>query len=445
MVSTPTWTLPRLQTRGQQVALALGAVLALLVASRGGHGPSANGGEGPIRHGVRLPTVLPASGVLLERAACASQTPAATSWPVVVAAIVERPEKAAACSLTFKAYAPSAAEASFDAIARKFSKEPDRSHQRLCITLGTEPWLGVIGAWLRAAAERLALIRSGTLRDMEDLELASRFTLSTLDAAAPGVFSRLLFVDSCSGGEVIVPIEPLAGLLRDPTEVCVRNVLHYTDENAPPSPPDADAWVQAVMRQYTKNAPLAAAAVALRAVLPPLDPHLQPIQSRAHILLDPARLLHWRANGGRRLLIFDVGASYYHPEGSWGGSEGAKWFIETARGLGVPYSAIEIFAFEAMQRPKLDYYQRMPAEVMARTRFFNFPVSTAVGDTANPLTLLRQYAQSGDYVMFKLDIDDAPMESEFVRQILSDDGSVSPTQSPLRSVITELFWEPHFW
>ena len=60
---------------------------------------------------------------------------------------------------------------------------------------------------------------------------------------------------------------------------------------------------------------------------------------------------------------------------------------------------------------------------------------TRVGDPANPLEMIRQVAKPEDYVLLKIDIDNTPVEMEFVHRILRD--------ANVSSLIDEMFFEHH--
>ena len=52
--------------------------------------------------------------------------------------------------------------------------------------------------------------------------------------------------------------------------------------------------------------------------------------------------------------------------------------------------------------------------------FFNFAVSAESESLANPLYFVRQRYRPGDYVIFKLDIDNPDFEHPLVEQLLND-------------------------
>ena len=57
---------------------------------------------------------------------------------------------------------------------------------------------------------------------------------------------------------------------------------------------------------------------------------------------------------------------------------------------------------------------------MGRVAFFNFPITDEQSSARNPLTVIKQVAQPGDFVVFKLDIDNSPVENAIVAQLQSD-------------------------
>jgi hypothetical protein len=67
--------------------------------------------------------------------------------------------------------------------------------------------------------------------------------------------------------------------------------------------------------------------------------------------------------------------------------------------------------------------------------WFNIRASPDAGNWDNPLNHLRAIARKEDYVLFKLDIDNNPIEEAFVAQLLA-----SPE---LLALIDDFFWEHH--
>ena len=77
----------------------------------------------------------------------------------------------------------------------------------------------------------------------------------------------------------------------------------------------------------------------------------------------------------------------------------------------------------------------MPPEVADVISYYNIPVEASPNATANPLRALRHLARPDDFVVFKLDIDAATLEADFLSQILGD--------PQLAALIDELYFEHH--
>ena len=54
-------------------------------------------------------------------------------------------------------------------------------------------------------------------------------------------------------------------------------------------------------------------------------------------------------------------------------------------------------------------------DVVRRLHFYNAPVTPQTGSAMNPVDWIRDLYQSGDYIVFKLDIDNDVMEGELVQ------------------------------
>ncbi len=64
------------------------------------------------------------------------------------------------------------------------------------------------------------------------------------------------------------------------------------------------------------------------------------------------------------------------------------------------------------------------------------PVSVNESDAHNPLSIIRSIYRPGDFISFKLDIDNSPLELELMRQIKRD--------PVLKGMIGEMMFEMHY-
>jgi hypothetical protein len=201
-------------------------------------------------------------------------------------------------------------------------------------------------------------------------------------------------------------VAPLAGLLRDPRGPCM----------------------------YANDAAFTAA---------PLLPELLDLQPKDTVIVDPAhitdaarRLAAARAAGhAPKAILMDMGASNYNLAGSSLTNEwpGTRWLVERYRGMGINFT--DIYAWELGAKPGMEFFEGMPIDVFATTHFYNFAVSSEPGP-GNPLTVLKQVARPGDFVVFKLDIDVGTIESALVQDLLGDDEALS--------LISDFYYELHF-
>ena len=235
-------------------------------------------------------------------------------------------------------------------------------------------------------------------------------------AARPDVFSRMVYevAAGCPGAEagaleLVVHVSPLAGLLRDPRGPC----------------------------QFA-SAPYMAAPL-----LPVLTGGGEMLQSRDTVTFDPKHYAAWSralappAPGGRprgRAILLDAGASTYGaPQDLPGEWPGTRWLIERYAALGVVFD--EIYAWEVTPHPGDEFFAGMPPELVAVTHFYNFGISGEPGP-ASPLSVLKTAARPGDLVVFKLDVDNAPIENTLVQNMLADEEALS--------LITDFFFELHY-
>lgn len=100
------------------------------------------------------------------------------------------------CALQFQRYAPGGWEA-------RWLRDRDKLSKRICKTVAKQA--DSVAAWIKAVRPFL----DGTA------PLDDRLLRGVLDDG--DTWSRFVYKDSCSGGQVEVPIEPLIGLMRHPT------------------------------------------------------------------------------------------------------------------------------------------------------------------------------------------------------------------------------------
>ncbi|EME31132.1 uncharacterized protein Gasu_16290 [Galdieria sulphuraria] len=210
------------------------------------------------------------------------------------------------------------------------------------------------------------------------LDFIKSSTNKTIEVPVPSAMSRFLFKSTCSPSDtLVVPIEPLFGPLRHPlicngTDVVDRSYI-YID------------W----------QIPLA----------------LQSSRARAH--------------------YFDIGASTWE---TGPGAASQNWIVNEFEKRGISFDGI--WAWESKFYQSKEVWEQIPAKYLPVYHWFNIPAETDNSSLFNPLNILAQVASEEDFVVLKIDIDDAITENKFMDQIR--------TNTTLQHLIDEMFFEPHF-
>ena len=152
--------------------------------------------------------------------------------------------------------------------------------------------------------------------------------------------------------------------------------------------------------------------------------------SKAFIALPRAHEVGADRPGAKRL-FFDAGASVYD-ECWWGCT---KWFVDSYRANGIEFD--RILAWEAASVNHTKFWEAVPRDLKPRFSYYNTPVSGDPRSGDNLWYHVKALAREADYVVVKLDIDNNPLETALVRQLLADDA--------LLGLIDEFFWEHHVW
>ena len=233
------------------------------------------------------------------------------------------------------------------------------------------------------------------------------------EGVANGAWSHEIFsyheLRGCDGRAVVIPIEPLVGLLRHPNYYCI---VPGTGSTHIPN------WVSGALWQFNRD-------------------YLLPMWKVEAQLASPGRAY-----------FFDLGASVYN--GGLGGAS-QKWFIDSYLRRGIHFD--RIFAWEVRARTDEQIMKPLPKALRNRTTvyreapaggfrlpdeqlsYFNFGVSSDPSDPRHPWRLLRATAKLRDLVVVKVDIDSPSIEEPLVRQILEDDA--------LSGLIDDFYFEHH--
>lgn len=150
--------------------------------------------------------------------------------------------------------------------------------------------------------------------------------------------------------------------------------------------------------------------------------------SRAYIVLASAD--NFPRGYIRSKFLFDLGASTWK-SGAGGASQ--SFFYKEYIKKGIQFD--RAFLWEASATNISDIYKDIPKTFYHAYQYFNFPADNDPESPANPLNILQKIGKNHDFVVIKLDIDNAVAESAFVHQIL--------TNNAVSSLIDEIFFEHH--
>ena len=133
---------------------------------------------------------------------------------------------------------------------------------------------------------------------------------------------------------------------------------------------------------------------------------------------------------GAQAFLFDAGASSWL-EGSGGPSQ--PWLYHVYRDQCMELN--QFHAWELVVRDPKTVIGSLPGHLRPRYHWFNVGISAKPESWDNPLNHIRQLCKPEDYVVFKLDIDNTPLEELIVKQMM---------ESPdLHKLIDEFYWENH--
>lgn len=146
-----------------------------------------------------------------------------------------------------------------------------------------------------------------------------------------------------------------------------------------------------------------------------------------------------------RSLLFDVGASTFeadHHNTHSGAS--LQWLVSTYQRLGVDFD--QVVAWEATPHTQAEIFRGVPASLKERLTYHNTPVSAAHDSPSYPWASIARVASEADFVVVKLDIDNAPVELALIDDLANRrvrvprDGGVL---KPLHRLIDVFFYESH--
>jgi hypothetical protein len=224
------------------------------------------------------------------------------------------------------------------------------------------------------------------------------------------VFSQYHYRDSCSGEEVLLPMEPLVGLLRHPTsgKYCRRPDRPEFIDLAHDTPRD-QKWCESHPERECEKAPV----------------NRRTIENKGYMIIQPLPLDAVNALYPGRKYLFDLGTGKFS-------SGSLPWFMSIFGAKGIEFD--EIYGWELKPIDDAVYWNEWPPHLSHKMHFRNVPCSVEPDNPRNPLNILRRLYKPGDYVAFKLDIDNEPIEQALLQQL--DDSTIG--------MIAEFFTEIHF-
>jgi hypothetical protein len=210
-------------------------------------------------------------------------------------------------------------------------------------------------------------------------------SLKNVNAPPPAfpleTFSQFIFQNNCTGAVSVDYVEPLAGLTRHPY-FCLKG----------------RDWI--VNKDYMI------------------------------VSWNASKKLTGTKPGKAKSYYFDLGASDWD-SGAGGASQ--SWFVTNYEQRGITWDGI--FCWEAAPMDTTSVWSKIPAHLKPIYHWYNIQVSAEHGHSDNALNYIRGVARPEDFVVLKIDIDNTPVESSLIDQLLASDD--------LLQLVDELFFEHH--
>jgi len=140
---------------------------------------------------------------------------------------------------------------------------------------------------------------------------------------------------------------------------------------------------------------------------------------------------------GSKAFYFDLGCSLWTGGGPGEtelGQSHLAWVATTYMERGVQWD--RIVGWEALTHTREEICKGVPADVAKKFTYFNVGVSDDTRSERWPWKHLLSHTEPGDFVVVKLDIDNAPIENNLMQQIFENPS--------IRERIDVLFWEQHW-
>jgi hypothetical protein len=150
------------------------------------------------------------------------------------------------------------------------------------------------------------------------------------------------------------------------------------------------------------------------------------VQDRSYLMLLGDDVSATRARHPGRAILVDVGTNKF--------ASSLGYLLPAYAAKGIQFDAI--YAWEAQPANATEYWNSVPDDVKPHLHFYNAPVTPQAGSSMNPVDWIKKMYRPGDYVVFKLDIDNDEVEGALVEQVLDLEGA--------GDMIAEMFFEKHY-
>lgn len=283
-------------------------------------------------------------------------------------------------------------------------------------------------AWTAAIEERrtrvCAILANETELIVEYMKHVINWSNANLKSAnqtvGNRVFSRMVYYNNCTKQYAAQLIEPLIGMLRDPTTMCPDNpqLPSWLTTDIPDGPVQSKRF-----NLFAINAPYG------------FGTSKAAVSSGNLELVHPPTIL-FGAHGGLKVL-YDLGANYFN---QWGGDTQAystAYFYLLYQSRKISFD--RVFAYEYQKLDPHKVWDVVPAELLYRGAYtmINHGVENGVGNRFNPWTTIKATLTPWDHLVFKLDIDTPVIENALMEELLND--------PRLLSLVDEMFFEHHVY
>jgi hypothetical protein len=223
-------------------------------------------------------------------------------------------------------------------------------------------------------------------------------------------FSKMHYQGICEGRKynAFQLVEPLIGYIRDPLTFCP------IISSVPPNLYLPDRY-SAQSKRFLLLAPSA------------------PFEIDQSYPLSIPSIPPWLYSSGSQKILIDIGSSYFNSRVDSVYEVSTEWFYNYFKAKSIRFD--RIIAYDAQALDAKRAWGSLPDDVFPIYTFINVGVDEKIGKY-NPWTTLEAIAKPTDYVIVKLDIDNTPLESALMKQLLNETNQA-------RYLIDEFFYEKH--